>query len=131
MVPSTAGDGRAILEGTASDAELVGDHVVAARALVNLAWEARQSSRVDEAREMVQRMRLHAEAAGFDSLASHSRVEAIAVLAVVDGELEEAIEVLDRGAVEVPPRAEARHRRRMAWVRAGLARAGGGRGAGA
>src|SRR3546814_9209419 len=55
MEPSTAGEGRAILEETASDAELVGDHVVAARALVNLAWEARQSSRVDAARGMVQR----------------------------------------------------------------------------
>src|SRR3546814_486642 len=70
---------------------------------------------------MVQRMRLHAEAAGFDSLASHSRVEAIAMLAVVDGELEKAIEVLDRGAVDVPPRAVARNRRWLAVFRAGLA----------
>src|SRR3546814_19094499 len=86
MEPSTAGEGRAILEETASDAELVGDHVVAARALVHLAWEARPSSRVDAAREMVQGMRPHAEAARFDHLPSHSRVEAIAGLGVGDGE---------------------------------------------
>src|SRR3546814_16340668 len=89
MEPSTAGEGRAILEETASDAELVGDHVVAARALVNLAWDASQSSRVDAARAMVQRMPLHAAAAGFDSPASHNRVEAIPVLAGVAGGLEQ------------------------------------------
>src|SRR3546814_1153666 len=70
---------------------------------------------------MVQMLRLHAESAGFDSLASHSRVEAIAVLALVDGELEKAIEVLHRGAVDVPPRAVARNRRWLAVFRAGLA----------
>src|SRR3546814_15986746 len=104
MEPSTAGEGRAILEETASDAELVGDHVVAARALVNLAWEARQSSRVDEARAMVQRMRLHEEAAGFDSLASPSRVGAIGVLRVFGGQLEKEQGDTDRGAGDVGPR---------------------------
>lgn len=121
LEPSTAAEGRDLLHAAAEEAERVGDHVLAARALVNLVWQARQSSKVQEARELVLRMRRHAEAAGFDSLASHARVEAMAVLAAVDGDLDAAIAVLDEGAREDPGHALARNRRWLGVLRAGLA----------
>src|SRR4029077_16478636 len=86
----------------------------------NLVWQARQSSEVDEARDLLLRMRHHAEAAGFDSLASHTRVEAMAVLAAVDGDLDTAIAVLDEGARDDPGHAVSRNRRWLAVLRAGL-----------
>ena len=95
--PATAAEGVALLQEAADEAERTGDHVLAARALVNLVWQARMTSRFDEARELVQRMRQHAETAGFDSLASYARVEALAALAAADGDLDSALDVLDRG----------------------------------
>lgn len=121
MEPATAAEGHDLLHAAATEAEQTGDHVLAARALINLVWQARQSSKVAEARELVQRMRRHAEAAGFDSLASHTRVEAMAVLAAVDGDLDTAIAVLDEGAKDDPGHALTRTRRWLAVLRAGLA----------
>ena len=119
--PATAAEGHALLHAATAEAEEAGDHVLAARALINLVWQARQSSKVEEARALVQRMRRHAEAAGFDSLASHTRVEAMAVLAAVDGDLDTAIAVLDEGAREDPGHGLTRNRRWLAVLRAGLA----------
>jgi len=119
--PATADEGRELLHAAAAEAERTGDHVLAARALVNLVWLARQASEVQEARALVRRMRHHAEAAGFDSLASHTRVEAMAVLAAVDGDLDTAISVLDEGAREDPGHALTRNRRWLGVLRAGLA----------
>jgi hypothetical protein len=76
---------------------------------------------VAEARDLVHRMREHAEAAGFDSLASHTRVEALAILAAVDGDLDTAIAVLDEGERDDPAHALSRNRRWLAVLRAGLA----------
>lgn len=121
MEPATAAEGRELLQAAAADAERAGDHVLAARALVNLVWLARQASEVQEARDLVRRMRHHAEAAGFDSLASHTRVEAMAVLAAVDGDLDTAISVLDEGARDDPGHALTRNRRWLGVLRAGLA----------
>lgn len=118
---ATAAEGTELLHDAAAQAEAVGDHVLAARALINLVWQARQSSKVAEARELVHRMRAHAEAAGFDALASHTRVEALALLAAVDGDLDTAIAVLDEGAREDPGHALSRNRRWLAVLRAGLA----------
>jgi ATP/maltotriose-dependent transcriptional regulator MalT len=117
----TAAEGTALLHEAATQAEQMGDHVLAARALINLVWQARQSSKVAEARDLVHRMREHAEAAGFDSLASHTRVEALALLAAVDGDLDTAIAVLDEGARDDPGHAVSRNRRWLAVLRAGLA----------
>ena len=52
---------------------------------------------MDEAYHLLQRMRLHAETAGFDSLANHARVEALASLAAAEGDLGTALAVLDKG----------------------------------
>ena len=118
---ATADEGAAILRAAVDEAERIGDHLLAARALINLVWQARQSSEIDEARDLLLRMRHHAEAAGFDSLASHTRVEAMAVLAAVDGDLDTAIAVLDDGARDDPGHAVSRNRRWLAVLRAGLA----------
>ena len=118
---ATADEGAALLRAAVEEAERIGDHLLAARALINLVWQARQSSEIDEARDLLLRMRHHAEAAGFDSLASHTRVEAMAVLAAVDGDLDTAIAVLDEGARDDPGHAVSRNRRWLAVLRAGLA----------
>ena len=119
--PATAAEGVALLQEAADEAERTGDHVLAARALVNLVWQARMTSRFAEARELVQRMRQHAETAGFDSLASYARVEALAALAAADGDLDSALDVLDRGTRADPAHALPRNRRWLAVLRAGLA----------
>jgi DNA-binding CsgD family transcriptional regulator len=121
MEPASADEGHDLLQAAAAEAEQAGDRVLAARALLTLVWQARQSSKVEEARALVERMRAHAEAAGFDSLASHARVEAVAVLAAADGDLDAAIEVLEAGAREDPSRTPTRNRRWLAVLRAGLA----------
>lgn len=118
---ATADEGAALLRAAVDEAERIGDHLLAARALINLVWQARQSSEIDEARDLLRQMRHHAEAAGFDSLASHTRVEAMALLAAVDGDLDTAIAVLDEGARDDPGRAVSRNRRWLAVLRAGLA----------
>lgn len=119
--PGTAAEGNAILHEAADAAERAGDHILAARSLVNLVWHARMSSSFAEARELVQRMRRHAEAAGFDSLASYARVEALAGLAAADGDLDSALDVLDKGTRVDPAHALPRNRRWLAVLRAGLA----------
>ncbi len=121
LEPETAAAGNALLHEAADAAEQAGDHVLAARSLVSLVWHARMSSRFDEARDLVLRMRRHAEAAGFDSLASYARVEALAALAAADGDLDAALEVLDRGTRVDPGHALPRNRRWVAVLRAGLA----------
>lgn len=121
LEPETAAEGNALLREAADTAERAGDHVLAARSLVNLVWHARMSSRFDEARELVLRMRRHAETAGFDSLASYARVEALAALAAADGDLDAALEVLDKGTRVDPGHALPRNRRWLAVLRAGLA----------
>ncbi len=121
MQPESVAVGTALLHAAADDAEAAGDHVAAARALINLVWLARQSSRVDEGRSLLQRVHEHAERAGFDLLASHARVEALALLAVVDGDLSAAQAVLDKGDRFDMGRALGRNRRELALLRAGLA----------
>jgi len=121
LEPATAAEGRALLHDAVAEAERHDDHVLAARALINLVWHARQSSNVEEARKLIARMRGHAEAAGFDSLAAHTRVEALALLAAVDGDLDTAISVLDEGERDDPSRARSRNRRWLAVLRGGLA----------
>ncbi|MEQ1788712.1 MAG: LuxR C-terminal-related transcriptional regulator, partial [Acidimicrobiales bacterium] len=81
----------------------------------------RVSSRLDEARTLVERMRTHAEAAGFDLLAGYARVEATASLAAADGDFDAAIAVLDEQRPVDPRSASAGNRRWLAVLRAGLA----------
>jgi DNA-binding CsgD family transcriptional regulator len=117
----TAAEGNKLLHQAAAEAEAAGEHVLAARALMALVWQARHSSRVDEARQLLDRMRRHAETAGFDSLVSQARVEVLASLAAADGDLDAALAVLDKGARLDPGHALSRNRRWLAVLRAGLA----------
>jgi DNA-binding NarL/FixJ family response regulator len=119
--PASAADGRALLEEAAEEAARTGDHALAAQALDPLLWLARVSSRLDDARELLQRMRRHAEAAGLDRLATYARVEATASLAAADGDLDAALEVLEQRRGDDPRTASARNRRWLSVLRAGLA----------
>jgi DNA-binding CsgD family transcriptional regulator/tetratricopeptide (TPR) repeat protein len=95
MDPLRQNEARELLESVAAEAEQVGEHLLAARALNNLVWHARQWSDVDEVRTLIERMRVHAEAAGFDSLAVTDVAASLAQLAAVEGDLDGAIAHLD------------------------------------
>jgi DNA-binding CsgD family transcriptional regulator/tetratricopeptide (TPR) repeat protein len=95
MEPSRADEARDLLEAAAAGAEQAGDHVLAARSLNNLVWHARRWSDADSVRELIERMRVQAEAAGFDSLAVTDVAASLAQLAAVEGDLDAAIAHLD------------------------------------
>jgi DNA-binding CsgD family transcriptional regulator len=88
-------EGRALLKEAITEAERTGNHVLAARALNNLVWHAREWSSFDEVKELIWRMRRHAEAAGFESLSSVAQAEAFAHLATFEGDVQTAIDMLD------------------------------------
>jgi DNA-binding CsgD family transcriptional regulator len=119
--PESVAEGRALLEAAAEEAARTGDHALAAQAIEPLVWLARVSSRIDDARELVQRMRKHAEVAGLDRLATYARVEATASLAAADGDLDEALAVLEQRRHDDPRTTSARNRRWLSVLRAGLA----------
>lgn len=119
--PLTSSEGERILRDAVAEADAAGDHLTAAQALSCLVWKARQSSRLDEARELLDRMRHHAESAGFDALAGEARVESLAALAVADGDLPEALAVLGDAERLDAGRSRTRSRRWLAVFRAGLA----------
>jgi DNA-binding NarL/FixJ family response regulator len=119
--PGSSEEGAALLRQVADEGEQAGHHALVAQAIEPLVWLARVSSRLDEARELVDRMRTHAEAAGFDMLAGYARVEATASLAAADGDLDAAIAVLDEQRPIDPRSASAGNRRWLAVLRAGLA----------
>jgi DNA-binding NarL/FixJ family response regulator len=117
----SATEGRALLEEAAEEAARTGDHALAAQALEPLVWLARVSSRLDDARDLVERMRKHAEVAGLDRLATYARVEATASLAAADGDLDAALAVLEQRRADDPRTTSARNRRWLSVLRAGLA----------
>ncbi len=119
--PGSSEEGAALLRQAADEGERAGQHALVAQAIEPLVWLARVSSRLDEARALVERMRTHAEAAGFDMLAGYARVEATASLAAADGDLDAAIAVLDQQRPVDPRSASAGNRRWLAVLRAGLA----------
>jgi DNA-binding NarL/FixJ family response regulator len=89
-------EGRRLLQTAADEAERMGDHVLAARALNYLVWDARQWSDVAEVREMIERAHRHAEAAGFELVAAIDLAANQAHLEAVEGDLDAAIAHLDR-----------------------------------
>ena len=95
MDPSRADEARELLEAAATGAEELGEHVLAARSLNNLVWHARQWSDADAVRRLIERMRVQAEAAGFNSLAVTDVAASLAQLAAVEGDLDGAIAQLD------------------------------------
>ena len=119
--PASAAEGRALLEEAAEEAARAGDDGLAAQAIEPLVWLARVSSRLDDARTLVERMRKHAEVAGFDRLASYARVEATASLSAADGDLDAALAVLEQRRHDDPRTTSARNRRWLSVLRAGLA----------
>ena len=95
MDTGRADEARELLEAAASGAEELGEHLLAARALNNLVWHARQWSDADAVRGLIERMRVQAEAAGFNSLAVTDVAASLAQLAAVEGDLDGAIAQLD------------------------------------
>jgi DNA-binding CsgD family transcriptional regulator len=115
-------EGRALLEAAADEAEQRGWHVLAARALNNLIWHARQWSDIGEVRALIDRMHTQAEAAGYDVLARVDEPVSLAQLATVEGDLDAAITHLDEGwSAYSSSRAPWTGRRLLAVFRAGLA----------
>ncbi|MGH9245756.1 MAG: helix-turn-helix transcriptional regulator [Acidimicrobiales bacterium] len=117
----TEAEGRQLLERAIAEAERIGEHVLAARGINNLVWDARQWADFNEVRLLIERMRRHAEAAGFDSLASAAKVETMAHLATIEGDLDEAIMLLDRSRSSDHGRGAWTKGRLLAIIRAGLA----------
>lgn len=94
--PDTIEEGRAILAGLVDEAEKLGEWVLAARALYNLVQMPPSDSLADQA-EVLERMRVDAERAGFESLAVASYFQGRARLAMREGDLIAAMAALDEG----------------------------------
>ena len=90
-----ADEGRRLLQTAADEAERIGDHVLAARALNNLVWHARQWSDADEVRELIERAHRHAEAAGFDWSPPSTSRPTRRISTAAEGDLDAAIAHLD------------------------------------
>jgi len=94
--PQTAAAGREILSALVDDAEKAGEWVLAARALDNLVQGVPPTSPAEHA-EILERMRIDAERAGFESLAVATYFQGRARLAVRAGDLGAAIAALEEG----------------------------------
>ncbi|GAA0455321.1 hypothetical protein Ade02nite_03960 [Paractinoplanes deccanensis] len=92
----TAADGREILSALVDEAEKAGEWVLAARALNTLLQEVPPTSPAEHA-ETLERMRVDAERAGFESLAVASYFQGRARLALRTGDLCAAIDALEEG----------------------------------
>jgi DNA-binding CsgD family transcriptional regulator len=95
MRPDRHDEARDLLEAAAEGAERIGDHLLAARSISNLVWYARRWREADEVRALIERMRVHARAAGFDAAAVIDVAISLAHLATVEGDLDAAIAHLD------------------------------------
>jgi len=94
--PSTAAQGQALLASLVDDAEKAGEWVLAARALNDLVQDVPPRSPVEHA-EMLERMRIDAERAGFESLAVAAYFQGRARLAMREGNLLAALDALEQG----------------------------------
>ncbi|MEV0274428.1 AAA family ATPase [Hamadaea sp. NPDC050747] len=94
--PATAEEGRAILAGLIDEAEKLGEWVLSARALYNLVQMPPSESLADQA-EVLERMRVDAERAGFESLAVAAYFQGRARIAMREGDLAAGIAALDEG----------------------------------
>ncbi|MEU8231441.1 AAA family ATPase [Actinoplanes sp. NPDC048967] len=108
--PQTAAEGREILSGLVDEAEKAGEWVLAARALNNLVHGEPPTSPAEHA-ETLERMRLDAERAGFESLAVATYFQGRARLAIRAGDLEAAIAALESGREQ-----DRGYRRRGRWA---------------
>jgi DNA-binding CsgD family transcriptional regulator len=94
--PATADEGRAMLASVVDDAEKLGEWVLAARALHYLVQTPVSDAQADQA-EVLERMRVDAERAGFESLAVAAYFQGRARLAMREGDLPAALGALDEG----------------------------------
>ncbi len=94
--PPTVEEGRVILAGLVDEAEKRGEWVLAARALYNLS-QLPSSDALAEQAEVLERMRVDAERAGFESLAVAAYFQGRARLAMREGDLAAAMTALDDG----------------------------------
>jgi ATP/maltotriose-dependent transcriptional regulator MalT len=91
----TAEQGAAVLVEVAEEAERAGEDVVAARALHNLARVYTRPVDTEQTKRWLEQMREAATRAGFDSMAS-AYVGGLADLAEWNGDLVEALELMER-----------------------------------
>jgi DNA-binding CsgD family transcriptional regulator len=94
--PPTAADGRQVLAALVDEAEKAGEWVLAARGLDILVQGVPPTSPAEHA-ENLERMRVDAERAGFESLAVATYFQGRARLAVRAGDLPAAIAALEEG----------------------------------
>jgi DNA-binding CsgD family transcriptional regulator len=94
--PATASVGAEMLAGLVDEAEKRGEWVLAARALNNLIQGVPPASAAESA-ELLERMRVDAERAGFESLAVAAYHQGRARLAIRDGDLHAAVAALEEG----------------------------------
>jgi DNA-binding CsgD family transcriptional regulator len=95
--PASAEQGRAILAGLVDEAEKLGEWVLAARALYNLVQMPPPSESLTDQADVLERMRVDAERAGFESLAVAAYFQGRARIAMREGDLAAAIAALDEG----------------------------------
>jgi len=108
--PQTAAEGREILSALVDEAEKAGEWVLAARALNNLVQGEPPTSPAEHA-ETLERMRVDAERAGFESLAVATYFQGRARLALRAGDLRTAIAALEEGREQ-----DRGYRRRGRWA---------------
>ena len=108
--PQTAADGREILSALVDEAEKAGEWVLAARALNNLVQGEPPTSPAEHAATL-ERMRVDAERAGFESLAVAAYFQGRARLALRAGDLRAAIAALEEGREQ-----DRSYRRRGRWA---------------
>ncbi|WP_244200407.1 helix-turn-helix transcriptional regulator [Micromonospora arborensis] len=108
--PQTAAAGRKILSALVDEAEKAGEWVLAARALNDLVHGEPSTSPAEHA-ETLERMRVNAERAGFESLAVATYFQGRARLAVRAGDLRAAIAALEEGREQ-----DRSYRRRGRWA---------------
>jgi DNA-binding NarL/FixJ family response regulator len=106
----TAAEGREILSALVDEAEKAGEWVLAARALDILVQGEPPTSPAEHA-EILERMRVDAERAGFESIAVATYFQGRARLAVRAGDLDAAIAALEEGRGQ-----DRSYRRRGRWA---------------
>jgi DNA-binding CsgD family transcriptional regulator len=94
--PDTAEEGRTLLADLVDEAERRGEWVLAARALNTLVYAMLPTAPGEQA-EVLERMRVDAERAGFEALAVAAYFQGRARLAVREGDLGAAIDALEQG----------------------------------
>src|ERR1700754_2471205 len=109
-LPSMVADGQTILAGLIDEAEKAGEWVLAARALNQLVQGVPPASPAEHA-ELLERMRVDAERAGFESLSVAAYFQGRARIAMRAGDLRAAIAALEEGREQ-----DRSYRRRGRWA---------------